>query len=316
LAAFRKKVVYFPAKKTFMPEIKKTFPVVCFGEILWDFLPAGKLPGGAPVNVACHLQKLGKNPAVISRIGTDSLGNELRNVFEIKNIHTGFVQTDTENTTGKVLAKIMENHEVSYEILQPVAWDFIEWKDEMEELVSAADYFVFGSLVTRNRESKSTLFRCLEIANKKVLDINLRPPHYTQEIVEELLAKADILKLNLAELRLICSWYKIFVSDEERIKWLKEKFSLDTIIVTKGGEGAVLFMNGSFYHHEGYKVEVADTVGSGDAFLAAFISKLMENASPEEALDFASGLGAFIASKSGACPDYKIEEVYELMNKK
>lgn len=298
-----------------MDKIKSTFPVVCFGEVLWDFLPAGKLPGGAPVNVACHLQKLGKNPAVISKIGTDPLGNELRDVFKLKNIHTGFVQTDRENSTGKVLAKVLENHEVSYEIMEPVAWDFIEWQDELDALVSSADYFVFGSLVTRNSESKNTLFRCLEIANKKVLDINLRPPFYSQAIVEELLAKADILKLNLSELRLICEWYKIFTNDEERIKWLKIKFSIDTIIVTKGGDGAVLFMNDAFYDHPGYEVEVADTIGSGDAFLAAFISKLMENASAEETIDFASGLGAFIASKPGACPDYEVQEVYQLMNK-
>ncbi|MEO8853607.1 MAG: carbohydrate kinase [Ginsengibacter sp.] len=299
-----------------MSESKDNFPVVCFGETLWDFLPGGKLPGGAPVNVACHLQKLGKNPAVISRIGKDDLGEELKNIFELKKIHTGFFQTDNENPTGKVLAKIMDNHEVSYEILQPVAWDFIEWDSKMGNLVSSADFFVFGSLVTRNSDSKNTLFQCLEIANKKVLDINLRPPHYTREIVEELLAKADILKLNLAELHLISGWFKIFVNDEDRIKWLKEKFSIDTIIVTKGGEGAVLFMNDKFYYHRGYKVEVADTVGSGDAFLAAFISKLIENAQPAEALDFASGLGAFVASRSGACPDYELKEVYDIMSRK
>lgn len=299
-----------------MPESRNNFPVVCFGETLWDFLPGGKLPGGAPVNVACHLQKLGNNPAVISRIGTDDLGKELKNVFRLKKIHTDFIQTDNTNPTGKVLARIMDNHEVSYEILQPVAWDFIEWNADLENLVSSADYFVFGSLVTRNSDSKNTLFRCLEFANKKVLDINLRPPHYTRGMVEELLTKADILKLNLAELDLIAGWYKIFANDEDRVQWLKEKFSIDTIIVTKGGDGALLYMNDQFYHHKGYKVDVADTVGSGDAFLAGFISKLIENAQPEEALDFASGLGAFIASRSGACPDYEIKEVYNLMGRR
>jgi len=300
-----------------MNDRKLIFPVVCFGETLWDFLPQGKLPGGAPVNVAYHLKKLGKNPAVISRIGNDDLGKELKQVFETKHIDTTFFQIDNQHSTGKVFAEIKENNEVAYKIAAPVAWDFIEFNEEVKKVVSEADYFVFGSLITRNEVSRKTLFRCLEIAKTKVVDINFRPPHFNREIVEALLKQADILKLNLAELHLITGWFKDnYERDEERVRLLQQKFSIKTIIVTKGGDGAILFMDELFFYHPGYSVTVADTVGSGDSFLAAIISKLIDGASPENALNFASALGAFVASCPGACPDYEMEEVIALIEKK
>lgn len=299
-----------------MDSEKTNYPVVCFGETLWDFLPEGKLPGGAPVNVAYHLKKLGKNPVVITRIGDDELGKELKQVYKSKNIDTKFFQVDKKNPTGKVFAEVKENHEVEYEIVKPVAWDFIEFVPEMEPIISAASYFVFGSLASRDEITRKTLFKNLEFAQTKVLDINLRPPHFSKEILEELLSKADILKLNLSELHLISDWFGgKFASDEERINLVSQKYNIETIIATKGGDGAILFVNKNFYYHPGYHVKVADTIGSGDSFLAAIVSKFIDKASPEEALDFASALGAFVASRSGACPDYKIEEVLQLMKK-
>lgn len=296
---------------------KLQHPVVCFGETLWDILPGAKLPGGAPMNVAYHLNKLGKNPAVISRIGCDELGKELLDALTSKNINTDFIQNDKVNCTGKVYAELKENNEVHYDIVKPVAWDYIQWKNEFLSLIENATYFVFGSLATRNKQSKNTLFKCLEAAQTKVLDINLRPPHFNKKTVEELLTKADVLKLNLAELQLITGWFNDYESDEERITLLKEKFRLNIIIVTKGGDGAILNIGSEFYHHPGYIVEVADTVGSGDAFLAATISKLIDRAPPEETLDFASRLGAYIASCKGACPQYAagiIDQIEFLQN--
>lgn len=294
---------------------KSNYPVVCFGESLWDFLPERKLPGGAPANVAYHLQKLGKNPAVISRIGNDELGNELIKEFRSKSIETDFFQVDNKYETGKVFATVKENHEVEYEIVQPVAWDFIECNKKDEEIISNAEYFVFGSLVSRNKNSRNSLLRCLEFAKIKVFDINLRPPHFSKENLTQLLEETDILKLNLSELQLVSSWYGNLKSNEEMIKLLAQKFNLQTIIVTKGGDGAMLYINEKYFYHPGYSVKVADTIGSGDSFLAAIISKLMDKASPEEALDFASALGAFVASRPGACPDYQIIDVIDLMNK-
>ena len=292
----------------------KISPVVCFGETLWDLLPDAKLPGGAPMNVAYHLTRLGKNPAIISRIGNDALGRELLDVFNAKNIDTGYIQLDSSYPTGKVFATIKEDNEVQYEIVKPVAWDFIQWDDAFESLIKAAEYFVFGSLITRNKVSKNTLYKCLESANTKVLDINMRPPHFNKKIVGELLRKADILKLNLAELHLITGWFNEYNSDEDRMKLLKDKFNIGTIIVTKGGEGAILNIDDLFYHHDGFTVKVADTVGSGDSFLAAILTKFLDGCNPIDTISFACGVGALVASCSGGCPDYCLAEIDELMS--
>jgi fructokinase len=287
--------------------------VVCFGEVLWDILPSGAVPGGAPMNVAYHLHKQQKNPALITSIGIDEKGEQLVKIFSDYGICTDFFQVDYEHETGKVFAEPNEHNEVVYEIVKPVAWDYIKWEDDFENLVSNANYFVFGSLASRNNVSKKTLFQLLEYAENKVLDINLRAPHFNRRIVEELLSKADFLKLNLAELELITGWFSRYTSIEDRIKSIKEKFGISNMVVTMGGEGAFLYFNGNEYKHKGYKVTVADTVGSGDAFLAGLIAKLLDNTSPTEALEFASGLGAFIASRTGPCPKYNVEEIYNLV---
>jgi fructokinase len=287
--------------------------VVCFGEVLWDILPSGAVPGGAPMNVAYHLHKQQKNPALITSIGIDEKGEQLVKIFSDYGICTDFFQVDYEHETGKVFAEPNEHNEVVYDIVKPVAWDYIKWEDDFENLVSNANYFVFGSLASRNNVSKKTLFQLLEYAENKVLDINLRAPHFNRRIVEELMSKADFLKLNLAELELITGWFSKHTSIEDRVRSITDKFKIQNMVVTMGGDGAVLYYNGNEYVQKGYKVDVVDTVGSGDAFLAGLLARLLDNASPVNALEFASGLGAFIAMQKGACPVYNVDEIYNLL---
>ncbi len=295
--------------------MKKSLPyrVVCFGEILWDILPKGALPGGAPMNVAYHLKKLGVEPALITRIGADDWGKNLVKLMKENNISTDFFQKDASLETGKVNATSNEKKEVSYEILKPVAWDNIQYEDRLEELVVAADYFVFGSLVTRIDITRNTLFKLIEAASFKVLDINLRAPHYNRHVIEQLLYKINLLKLNQAELELITGWFANYKSDIDRLKVLQDKFGIHDIVVTKGERGSLFNCNGKIYDHPGYKIIVADTIGSGDSFLAALLSKLLNRNTVEEALEFASATGALIASYPGACPDYQISEIMKLI---
>ena len=297
-------------------EINKRHQVVCFGEILWDIFPTGAVPGGAPMNVAYHLHKKQKAPALITRIGLDDKGKELVNIFSGHDVCTDFFQVDYEYDTGKVYAVPGDHTEMEYDIVKPAAWDFISWEDCFAGLVSQADFFVFGSLAARSRQSKETLFRLLDLASAKVLDINLRAPHFNRRLVEDLLTRADFLKINLAELELITGWFSQYNKTEDRIKLICDQFNISNVVVTKGGEGALWYSDGNIYPHNGYKVEVTDTVGSGDAFLAGLLSKLLDDAAPADALDFASGLGAFIATQRGACPSYNISDVENLMNEK
>ena len=153
------------------------------------------------------------------------------------------------------------------------------------------------------------MFRLLERANLKVPDINLRPPHYDQFVVEALLQKADVLKLNENELPLIAGWYQQTHNKKEQVQVIQDKFKIPTIIVTKGSAGALVNKDGRMYKHKGYKVIVADTVGSGDAFLASFIAQTAAGATPEAALAFANAIGAFMATQKGACPQYSLQDV-------
>jgi len=289
------------------------YNIICFGEMLWDILPQKELPGGAPMNAAYHLQKHGQQVAVISRVGKDSYGDQLLTLLKDNGIATQYVQQDALQATGKVLAQPVGEHDVQYNILFPAAWDFIEWQPALGPLLEQAQYLVFGSLAARNEVSRSTLEKILSWKIKKVLDINLRAPHYNPALIKELLIACDILKLNQAELELISSWQGVFSTTAEQAAALARAYNITTIVVTMGGNGAMLYMDGRFYSHPGFRVQVADTIGSGDAFLAGFLSSLIKGRSPEECLAIANATGALVASRSGGCPAYQVKEISALL---
>lgn len=278
---------------------------VCFGEILWDMLPSGKKPGGAPMNVAYHLHKLGLNSHFISSVGNDDAGRELTVFLEQIGLSSENVQISTSQKTSEVIATIGENHEVSYDIVYPVAWDFIQWNPSYEEILRNADAFVFGSLACRNEVSRNTLLKMLDYCKYRIFDVNLRAPHYSPELVKTLLQKTDMVKLNSAELQLIGQWLGYNNQNEDTIvELLFKQFGIQEVIVTKGSTGASYYTPSLQYNYPAYKITVNDTVGSGDSFLAAFISMKLVNAHLEETLDYAVALGAFITTQTGACPPY------------
>ncbi len=254
-----------------MPDTKK---IVCFGEILWDILPSGAVPGGAPMNVAYHLHKLGLDPGIITRVGIDERGKKLIDLLNDNGVDTEHIQLDYDIATGIVNAEPNEHGEMQYDIVAPAAWDFIAFDKAAASLVKEASHFIFGSLIARNKVSRDTLFDLLDTAQQKVLDINLRPPHFDRRIVEDLLRTADMVKMNIAELELITGWFANYKSITDRMAVIQDKFTIPSLVVTMGAEGAMINMQGKLYRHPGYKVDVADTVGSGDSFLAAFLFKL------------------------------------------
>lgn len=292
--------------------IASQHPVVCYGEVLWDVLPTGPAAGGAPMNVAYHLNKLGVHPALITRIGTDDWGEKLVNILSDAGLSTDYFQVDPTYPTGLVTANVNDRHDVQYDIVFPSAWDFIAAEAENVQLVSNAEYFVYGSLTSRNADSRSTLYGLLEAAKKKVFDINLRAPHYQQSTLEYLLQKADILKMNEAELALIAGWYGAKSQMEDQVAMLQDRFTINTLIVTLGADGALVNNNGTLYRNRGYQVKVADTIGSGDAFLAGFLHQLLQGSPLDAALTFASKAGAFVATQSGACPDYDLQQILDI----
>lgn len=285
--------------------------VFCFGEILWDVLPEGKQPGGAPMNVAYHLQKAGIETGMISRVGDDAEGGELKGWVKSRSLNTSFIQTDTEHATSHVLATVGAGHEVTYDIVTNVAWDYIAWDKRFDSFLPQADALVFGSLAARNEHSRETLLRLLKLARYKVFDVNLREPHYTQEGLFELLPYADLLKLNEAELALLGRWLGVEnASEAATVAELHVRFNIPAVLLTKGGQGAAYYgANGARYELPAKAVKVADTIGSGDSFLGGFLSQQLKGAMPEEALKYAIALSGFVTSQKGACPDYRPEDI-------
>jgi fructokinase len=288
--------------------------IVCFGEMLWDLLPTGAMPGGAPMNVAIHLMYNGVNPVVISRVGTDEYGSRLLDFLKEKGLSTRFVQVDERHRTGIVHANVTNKTEVTYDIVQPVAWDFIEYSDEAHEIVALSEVFVYGSLAARHETSRNTLLELLPMAKQKVFDVNLRPPHYSPEGVEELLREATIVKLNHSELNELSNWYGSGQSGErEKMQFLKERYNLELVILTRGENGAAVLHGNEYTEHPGVAVQVEDTIGSGDSFLATFLSNYLRQQPLAEALKKACLVGAFVATRKGATPPYSPDDVEGLL---
>jgi fructokinase len=290
--------------------------IACFGETLWDFLPSGKVPGGAPMNVALHLRQLGMNASLISRVGNDSLGEALLEYLESRKMPTGWIQMDPVYPTGSVKVILGVGNDVSYDIVQPVAWDYIRYSRDADRLVSESDLFVFGSLAARNESSRETLLRFLGSAKRKVFDVNLRPPHFSRSILEKLLAEASIVKMNHEELALISGWFNTQSDEKAQMEYLRDRFELEMICVTKGANGAALLEGDRMCVHPGYSVRPVDTVGSGDSFLAALLKRGLTDGSFEKALEYACAMGALVATHPGANPEIKESDLFKLMHSK
>ena len=181
--------------------------------------------------------------------------------------------------------------------------------------VKNADCFVFGSLSARSEQTFDTLKKLLEVASTKVLDINFRPPYYDKETVEYLLSKTDILKLNHLELDEVCQWFFEVNNLREKLFKLSQLFNIKTICVTLGEDGAMLFHDGKIYNSSGFKVEVTDTIGSGDSFLACFIANFLNQENIEKTLQKACAVGALVAQNHGATPFISEQDIQNLLNK-
>jgi fructokinase len=282
--------------------------VICFGEMLWDVLPAGKAAGGAPMNVAIRLQSLGIDTSIVSKVGIDEPGNSLIDIIKDRGVNPSLVQKDDKLPTGEVIVSLSGEGIPSYNIVYPSAWDNIEFNEVNIAAVAESEAFVFGSLACRAEVSKNTLFELLRHAKYKVFDVNLRAPFYNLPLIEELMIIADMIKLNDDELSIIADFLKSpFSTVEDNVRFISEATNTHSICITMGADGALLFTGDKFYKHAGFKVKVADTIGAGDSFLAALLSKILNSGDYNEALKYACAVGALVASHKGANPDISAE---------
>lgn len=280
--------------------------VLCFGEILWDSLPAGLFPGGAPFNVACHLAAHGVRVHVVSAIGCDALGDELLRRMAARHLATDGLTRHPDRPTGCVHATLGPGGQVTYQILTDVAWDLILPGPATQEAAASARALVYGSLAQRsplNRTALNRLLAALPPEAERVFDVNLRPPHDDLPLVYALARHATLLKLNLAEAtRLLGESDSSPATALAHARALAARTRCATVCLTAGENGAGLLAHDRWHWEPARPVQVADPVGAGDAFLAALLAHRLAGSAPATALAHACRLGEYVATQPGATP--------------
>lgn len=283
--------------------------VVGLGEVLWDVFPERTCLGGAPANFAYITTLMGDQGIVASRVGEDSRGIEALQRLEELGLDIDHVQTDHKFPTGTVNVKVDVQGFAQYQICHPVAWDFLDWTDGWQRLAESADAVCFGSLAQRSERSRETIRKFLNATLKsavRIFDVNLRQEYYSREILSDSMKLADIVKLNDEELPKIMKLCGLEHVDElSSAQQLGDEFGLKLVCVTRGGRGSLLVRGEESSEHPGFRVTVADTVGSGDAFTAGLVHEYLHGASLALMNEVANLVGAWVASEVGATPSPK-----------
>lgn len=280
--------------------------VVGMGEALWDVLPEGKKIGGAPANFAYHVSQFGLPSCVVSAVGDDDLGREIIENFTAKGLKQ--LIADVPYPTGTVQVEIDQSGVPQYEIKENVAWDNIPYTERLESLAERTTAVCFGSLAQRNVVSRNTINRFLDVVSRNeenliVFDVNLRQGFYNKEILCNSMKRCNILKINDEELVTVSRMFSYPGIDLQDKCWiLLGKYNLKMLILTCGINGSYVFTPGNVSFQPTPKVEVADTVGAGDSFTAAFISSVLKGKSVSEAHSLAVRTSAFVCTEKGAMP--------------
>ncbi len=278
----------------------------CFGEVLWDCLPSGLYLGGAPFNVASHLARLGVNVRMVSAVGDDVLGAEALSRMDALGVDTRYVPVLKGRQTGSVGVKLDTLGNASYTIRENVAWDHIPLMQGLPEEMFRASALVFGTLALRSEQNMRCLEALLEVEwPMRVYDVNLREPYYSMEQVLTLARLADLVKCNEEEARLICS-APASVNQETLLRMLADITNAGRVCITLGPRGALYMGPTGILHAVAPKVRTVDSVGAGDAFLAAIVAAIVQG--KENHPDFllrACRLGAYVATCEGAVPPYR-----------
>lgn len=289
--------------------------VVGLGEILWDVFPERKVLGGAPANFAYHASQFGFNGYAVSAIGDDLLGKEILTSLEEKGLN--YLLEKTDYPTGTVQVTLNKAGVPEYEICENVAWDNIPFTARTENLAKNTQTVCFGSLAQRNSVSRETIRKFISAMPQdslKIFDINLRLNFYSKEIIHESLEMSNIMKINDEEVIKVANLYGWKGDEQEICGRLLEDYKLDILVLTKGTDGSFVFTPRQTSYQPTPKVHVADTVGAGDSFTAAFVAAYLHGERIEDAHQLAVEVSAYVCLQHGAMP--KLADSYlELFRK-
>jgi len=280
--------------------------IVGLGEILWDLLPSGKQLGGAPSNFAYISTLLGNEGIVASRIGNETLGHEAVQRLAKLGVGTASIQADPVHPTGTVQVEVDPAGQPRFEIAEGVAWDFLEWTPAWEHLAAQSDAICFGSLAQRAPTSRVTIRQFLGAANRdavRIFDVNLRQQFHSKEVMAESMKVANVVKLNHEELPRIMQMFGLQHRDEiASADELVKLHDLKLICVTRGCSGSLLIDHQTLDEHPGYRIQIGDAIGAGDAFTAALVYEYLQGAPLARMNETANRMGAWVASRVGAMP--------------
>jgi len=278
--------------------------VVGLGEILWDIFPERKVLGGAPANFAYHISQFGYNGYAVSAVGDDLLGKEILESLAQKELN--YLIETTDFPTGTVEVTVDKGGIPQYRICENVAWDNIPFTAKTENLAKNTETVSFGSLAQRNGVSRETIKKFLMAMPQnslKIFDINLRQHFYTKELIHESLQLSNMLKINDEEVVVVSELYEYKDNNEQNVcKKLLEEYNLDVVILTKGINGSFVFTPKETSFQPTPKVHVADTVGAGDSFTAAFVASYMHGERITDAHQLAMEVSAYVCTQHGAMP--------------
>ena len=280
--------------------------IVGMGEALWDCLPEGKKIGGAPANFAYHASQFGFDSRVVSAVGADADGDEILDVFARKGLRTQIERVPYP--TGTVQVTLDAVGVPCYEIKEGVAWDNIPFTDELKRLALNTRAVCFGSLAQRSETSRITINRFLDTmpdaeGQLKIFDINLRQDFYTKEVLRDSFQRCNVLKINDEELDTVSKMFDIGTcSPQKQCVALLKQYNLKMIILTCGINGSYIIMPESVSFQAIPETEVADTVGAGDSFTAAFCCAILKGRQVGAAHRLAADVSAFVCSQQGAMP--------------
>ncbi|MFT3993230.1 MAG: carbohydrate kinase [Dysgonomonas sp.] len=283
--------------------------VVGLGEILWDVFPERKVLGGAPANFAYHVSQFGFNGYTVSAIGEDLLGKEILSNLEDKKLN--YLLETTDYPTGTVQVTLNKSGVPQYEICENVAWDNIPFTVRTENLAKNTQTVCFGSLAQRSAVSRETIRKFIAAMPEnslKIFDINLRLDYYTKEVIEESLQMANMMKINDEEVVKVATLFGWAGEEQDICRRLLNEYNLDILILTKGTDGSFVFTPRQTSYQPTPKIHVADTVGAGDSFTAAFVAAYLHGERIEDAHQLAVEVSAYVCLQHGAMP--KLADAY------
>ena len=297
-----------------------TKTILAFGELLWDILPTATILGGAPFNFVYRVNSLGDRGLMVSRLGRDSLGQKALDKVVSLGLETIYLQWDDHNPTGTVQVSFDSENKPDYVIIPRVAYDHIEMNGSLRDSAPTVDCFCFGTLSQRSEESRKTLEKLIEQSDRslKFLDINLRKDCYSKDTIIFSLNKADVLKLNEDEAVQLAQLLEI---SHETIPQFCEailnEWSLQYCLVTLAEQGAFAFSHkDEKIYSPGYKINLADSLGAGDAFSAGFVHKILRGFSTVQACEYGNTLGALVATTDGATYPITQDEMDQFLHQK